>query len=149
MENKRTLSVVFVILSMITFIACLLLNFIKFQNGSSASIRSVIITFSYATVWILVLVTGIISRNRGAVKYCSIFWFITFIASIAALYGNMVDTVGNWGDWIFPLILLFIGQWHGLRFFVHSNITYFTLISILSLVTLGIAVIWLMYNKNK
>ena len=61
----------------------------------------------------------------------------------------MVDTVGNWGDWIFPLILLFIGQWHGLRFFVHSNITYFTLISILSLVTLGIAVIWLMYNKNK
>ena len=122
LENKRTLSVIFVILSMITFIACLLLNFIEFQNGSAASLRSVIITLAYATVWILVLLTGIISRNPGAVKYCAIFWFITFITSITALYGNTIGTVGNWGDWMFPLILLFIGQWHGLRFFVHGNI---------------------------
>jgi len=85
MENKRTLSVVFVILSMITFIACLLLNFNEFQDGSLASIRSVIITFSYANVWILVLVTGIKGRNSGAVKYCSIFWFITFIYSVLVI----------------------------------------------------------------
>jgi hypothetical protein len=149
MENKRTLSVVFVILSIITFIACLLLNFIEFQNQSSASIRSVIITFSYATVWILVLVIGIISRNRGAVKYCSIFWVITLITSLSVVYAGMLDTIGSWGDWIFPLVLLFIGQWHGLRFFVHSNNTYFIIIAVISLVMIAIAVIWLIYNKTK
>lgn len=149
MENKRTLSVVFVILSMITFIACLLLNFIEFQDGSSASIRSVIITFSYATVWILVLVTGIISRNRGAVKYCSIFWFITFISGMYGIYGNMGATAARWTDLILPIYLLFIGQWYGLRFFVHSNMPYFILIAVISLVMLAIVIIWLINNKNK
>lgn len=155
MENKRTLSVVFVILSMITFIACLLLNFNEFQNGSSASIRSVIITFSYATVWILVLVTGIKGKNRGSVKYCSIFWVITFISSVLGIYGNMVNTAGGWTHLIFPLYLMFIGQWHGLRFFmnsnnyIHNNITYFILIAVISLVILTIALIWSIYNKKK
>ena len=151
MGNKRTLSVVFIMLSMITFIACLLLNFIEFQDGSSASIRSVIITFSYATVWILVLVTGIMSRNRGAVKYCSIFWFITFISSFLGIYANinMVHTAGRWTDLIFPLYLLSMSQWYGLMFFVHSDITYFILIAVISLVMLAIAVIWLKRNKNK
>lgn len=149
MENRRTLSVVFVILSIIIFIACLLLNFIEFQNGSSASLRSVIITLAYATVWILVLVTGIISRNSGAVKYCALFWFITFITSITVVYGNTIGTVGRWGDFMFPLILLFIGQWHGLRFFVHVNIIYFTLISVISLAMLAIAIVWLRNNKSK
>ena len=149
MKNKRTLSIIFVILSIIIFIASLLLNFIEFQNGSSASIRSVIITFSYATVWILVLVTGIISRNYGAVIYCSLFWLITFISAVTVVYGNTGGTVESWLDLMFPVILLFIGQWHGLRFFVHSNITYFILIAVISLVMLVIPVIWSIYNKNK
>jgi hypothetical protein len=149
MGDKRTLSVVFVILSIVTFIACLLFNFVEFQDGSSASIRSVIITFWYATVWILVLVTGIKGRNRGAVKYCSVFWVITFITSITVLYGSVVDTVVGAG-WLFPLMLLFLGQWHGFRFFMHSNITYFILIAVISLVMLAVAVIWIIYNnKNK
>ena len=155
MGDKRTLSGVFVILSIVTFIACLLLNFIEFQDGSSASIRSVIITLWYATAWILVLVTGIISRNRGAVKYCSIFWFITFISGMYGIYGNMVATAPRWTDLILPIYLLFIGQWHGLRFFmnsnnyIHNNITYFILIAVISLVMLAIAVTWLKRNKNK
>ncbi|WP_435791302.1 hypothetical protein [Clostridium sp.] len=147
MGDNRTLSGIFVILSIVTFIACLLLNFVEFQDGSSASIRSVIITFWYATVWILVLVTGIKGRNRGAVKYCSVFCVITFITSITVLYGSVVDTVGGAG-WLFPLMLLFLGQWHGLRFFMHSNITYFTLIAVISLTILVIAVIWLKRNKT-
>ena len=149
MENKRIVSIVFVMLSIATFIICLLLNFIEFQNGGAASLRSVIITLSYATVWILVLVTGVISKNRGAVKYCTIFWFITFITSITVVYGNMSDTVGRWGDLIFPLMLLFMGQWYGLRFFIWSNTTRFIIIAVISLVMLAIAVIWLIYNKNK
>ncbi|MGK0466879.1 hypothetical protein [Clostridium sp.] len=151
MGYNRTLSGVFVILSIVTFIACLLLNFVEFQDGSSASIRSVIITLWYATVWILVLVTGIMSRNRGAVKYCSIFWFITFISSFLGIYANinMVHTVGRWTDLIFPLYLLSMSQWYGLMFFVHSDITYFILIAVISLVMLAIAVIWLKRNKNK
>jgi hypothetical protein len=151
--NKRTLSVVFVILSIVTFIACLLLNFVEFQQGGiSASIRSVIITFWYATVWILVLVTGIKGRNRGAVKYCSIFWFITFITSITGLYVNMADTVVEGVvSWLFVPMLLFLGQWYGLRFFMHvyNDITYLSLIAVISLVMLAIAVIWLKRNKNK
>ena len=149
MEKKRTLSVVFVILSIIIFIASLLLNFIEFQNSSSASVRSVIITFLYVTVWVLILVSGIISKNSGAVIFCSVFWFITFVSSTTVVYSNMVHTLGRWDQFIFPFMLLFIGQWHGLRFFVHRNMTYFILISIISLVMLAVAVIWLIYNKNK
>ena len=149
MENKRTLSIVFVMLSIATFISCLLLNFIEFQNGRAASLRSVIITFSYATVWILVLVTGIISRNRGAVKYFAIFWFITFIASATVAYSNMVDTIGSWGNLTLPLVLLFMGQWYGLKFFVRDNIAYFIIIAVISLVMLVIAGVWLISHKNK
>ena len=70
MKNIRILPVI-VSLSIATFIICLFLNFMEFQ-GSFAKIKNVIVTFSYITVWIFVLIIAITSRNRGAVKYCSV-----------------------------------------------------------------------------
>ena len=72
MENKRrltsNLSITLVILSIATFIICLVLNFTQFQRSDSATIKNIIVTFSYVLIWILVLVTGIISRNRGVIS---------------------------------------------------------------------------------
>lgn len=157
MENKRTLSIVFVILSIATFIICLFLNFNEFLGGGAATIKSVIVTFLYITVWIFVLIIGTISRNRGAVKYCLVFWFITFVA---VAFANMTNTIHPVVDLVvdlvvglvvkcmFPLMLLFMGQWYGLRFFVWNAITWSIIIAIISLVMVTIAVIWLKHNKS-
>ena len=38
--------------------------------------------FSYATVWILILVTGITNKNSGAVKYCALSLLMVSIAIV-------------------------------------------------------------------
>lgn len=152
MQNKRTLTIILssalIILSIATFIICLFFNFIEFQQGGSTTIKSVIVTFSYIAIWTFILVIGIISRNRGIVKYCSVFWIITLVTTIGLIYGNMVTITGNAFDWIIPLVILFMGQWYGLRFFIWSNTTRLIIIAVISLVMLVIAVIWLKHNKS-
>jgi hypothetical protein len=152
MQNKRTLTIILssalIILSIATFIICLFLNFTQFQQGGSTTIKSVIVTFSYVAIWTFILVIGIISRNRGIVKYCSVFWIITLVTTIGLIYANMVTITGNAFDWIIPLVILFMGQWYGLRFFIWSDITRSIIIAIISLVMLVIAVIWLKHNKS-
>ncbi|HEY5589079.1 MAG TPA: hypothetical protein VIK86_09000, partial [Candidatus Paceibacterota bacterium] len=85
MENKETLSIILsiatIILAISTVTICFFLNFNEFKAGDSATIKNVIVTFSYITVWILVLMIGIKIRNRGIVKYCSVFWIITLLTT--------------------------------------------------------------------
>ncbi|MBU3156361.1 hypothetical protein [Clostridium estertheticum] len=74
MEVKRSLITILssttVILSIITFIICIILNFSEFKMGSLATMKNAIVTFSYIVIWILVLIIGIINKNNGIVFFC-------------------------------------------------------------------------------
>ena len=157
MGNKRILTVILsialVILSIGTFIICLVMNFPEFQNGGSTVIKSVIVTSAYAVVWILVLIIGILIKTRGIVKYCLVFWMITLTISVFMVYINIVKNIGTIGGYIgnilFPLILLFAGQWYGIRFFVLSTLNLYSAVAVISLVMVAIAILTLKYNKSK
>jgi hypothetical protein len=155
-ENRKILinavSIALIILSITTFIICLIMNFAEFQHGGSTVIRSAIVTLSYAAVWIIVLIIGILIKIRGIVKYCIVFWAITLSTSVAMAYMNAVKYPGVIGEYIcnilFPLILLFVGQWYGIRLFVWSTVTRSIIVAVISLVMLAIAIIWLKENKS-
>lgn len=156
MKKKRTLTIILsialAILSITTFIICLIMNFPEFQNGGSTIIKSVIVTSAYAVVWILVLIIGILIKARGIVKYCLVFWMITLTISVFIVYINIVKNMGTISEYIgnilFPLILLFAGQWYGIRFFVLSDLNLYIIVAIISLVMVAIAVLSLKYNKS-
>ena len=155
MIKKKTLTIILpsalIILSIATFIICLFMNFIEFQDGGSTIIKSVIVTFLYAMVWILILIIGILIKNRGIVKYILLFWIITLIISVFMVYANLVTNPGTIGQSIsnilFPLILLFAGQWYGVRFFVSTTLNLYIIVVVISLLMVVIAAIWL--NRNE
>ena len=141
MKNRITiitiLSVATVILSIATFVMCIVLNFTEFNMGNLATLKNMIVTFSYLSVWILVLIVGIISKKSGIILYSSVFWFITLFTAIALCYHNVT---GNLANLIIPVIL-FIGQWYGLGFFISSILYQSIVIALISLVMLIITVI--------
>lgn len=149
MENKRPittiLSLTAVILSLAAFIICMILNFQEFLMGSLVTTKNVIVTFSYLTIWILTLIIGIIIKNHGIVRYCSAFWIITLFIATLTVY---INATGNTADWALPLVVLFLGQWYGIGFFVSSIIAESIIIALISLVILVITHILLKHTKS-
>lgn len=70
MKNKITATMV---LSIITVIGGMALNFNEFLMGNPASIKNLFVTFAYIAIWVFVLIIGIRNKNRGIMKYCSTF----------------------------------------------------------------------------
>lgn len=93
------------------------MNFTEFKGGDLATIKNVIVTLSYITVWILVLMIGIKIRNRGIVKYCSVFWIITLFTTTSMEY---LYSTGGENACILAFGTLFTSQWYGIGFFVRS-----------------------------
>lgn len=119
MKNKETLSIISsiatIILAISTVTICFFLNFNEFNTGDSATIKNVIVTFSYITVWILVLMIGIKIRNRGIVKCCLVFWIITLLTTVSKEYLNSTGVTNNL---IHSFWILLTCQWYGIGFFV-------------------------------
>ena len=142
MKNKGTL---ITILSIATFIICMVLNFPEFKMGSFVTIKNVIVTFSYVAIWILVLIVGVIGKKSGIVLYSSVFWIITLFISILTVY---INVTGNSANWALPFAILFLGQWYGLGFFVWSILSQYIVIALISLSMLTITVITLKHYKS-
>lgn len=141
MENKATAKI---LLSIVTVIGSMALNFQEFLMGSPATVKNLIVTLLYIAIWILILAVSIKSRNRGIMKYYSVFWIITLFLAILTAY---VNATGTSADWAIPFALLLLGQWYGINFFVGSFLTSSIIIGFISLLMFAAAVTSLKRTK--
>jgi hypothetical protein len=128
MRNKATGAI---ILSIAVVIGGMVLNFPEFSMGGSANIKNLIVTFTYIAIWIIVLGIGIKIKNRGLIKYSFIFWLITLLLALLTWYANVTDANVSWA---IPFVILLLGQWYGINFFVGSLLTTSIVITFISLV---------------
>lgn len=141
MKNK---AIATILLSIGAVIGGMILNFQEFLMGSPANIKNLIVTFLYIAIWILVLVISIKIKSLIVLKYCSVFWIITLLLAILTIY---VNTTGTSSDWALPFVILLLGQWYGVNFFVGSFLTTSIIIAAISLVISTTAVISLKYTR--
>ncbi len=137
MKNKAT---TVIILSILTVIIGMGLNFQEFLMGSPATLKNFIVTFAYITMWMLIIIRSTKFKNRGVMRYYSIFWILTLFLSIVTGYVNIT---GAQVDWAIPFAILLLGQWYGINIFVGSFLTASIIITFISLVMLSITVILL------
>lgn len=135
MKNNTTFAIV---LSALAIIGGMVLNFQEFLMGSPATAKNLIVTSGYIAIWILVLGIGTKSKNRGIIKYCSVFWAVTLFLAISTAY---INATGATADWALPLVVLLLGQLYGITFFAGSFLTASIIMAFISLVILITAVI--------
>lgn len=142
MKNKSILTL---ILSYVAVIGGLIMNFQEFLMGHPATIKNLIVTLVYLTLWILILTIGIKIKNREVMKYCFVFWIITLFFAIITTYVNVTGATVNWA---LPFVALLLGQFYGITFFVKNLLTSSILIAFISLVMVITNVISLKYTKQ-
>lgn len=128
MRNRVTGTI---ILSIMAIIGGGVLNFPEFLMGNPANIKNLIVTFIYIVIWIIVLGIGIKIKNRGLIRYSSIFWLMTLFFALLTWYVNVTHVNVSWA---IPFVILFLGQWYGINFFVGSHLTTSIVIAFISLV---------------
>ncbi len=128
MKNKATATI---IISIVAVVGGMALNFQEFLVGSPATVKNLIVTFTYIVIWILVLRIGVKNKNRGIIMYCSVFWIITLFLSILTAY---INATGTSADWALPFVVLLLGQWYGISFFAGSFLNASIIMAIISLV---------------
>lgn len=135
MRSKATETI---ILSILALAGGMALNFQEFLMGSPANIKNLIVTFLYITIWILILIIGVKNKNRGILRYCSVFWAIMLFIAILTGY---VNVTGAQVDWALPFAILLLGQWYGINFFVGSFLTTSIITASISLIMFTTTVI--------
>lgn len=142
--NKTTTGLI--IISTITaVIGGALLNFNELLMGSQPTVKNSIVTFTYLAIWILALRIGINNKNPGLIRYCSVFWLITLIFSIFTGYVNVIEVNA---DWAIPFVILFLGQFYGIKFLTVSNMNTAIAMSFISLIIFTTAMISLKRIKS-
>lgn len=142
MKNKLTIAI---ILSIISVIGGMVLNFNEFLMGNPASMKNLLVTLAYIAIWVFVLIIGIRNNKHEVMKYCFVFWFMTSFISILTLYANTTDALITWA---IPLVILFLSQWYGIDFFVQSPLAMSIIISFISLTIFITTVISLKHSKR-
>ena len=142
MKDNATVTI---ILSVITVICCMILNFQEFLMGNTATIKNLIVTVAYLSIWILILIIGTKIKSRGIMKYCSVFWSATFFFAIITAY---INATGVTADLVIPFVILFLGQWYGIDYFVGSFLFESIIIAFISLIMFTITVISLKHTKE-
>jgi len=151
MGNKKLRNIVLyiaaIVVSVATVIICFILNFEFNMDGSVIpTIRNVIITLSYITMWQIILIIGIITRNHRIVKYCLEFWISMLVISILMIYLEATGTENSWVQTIW--FLLVYNQWYGTEFFASSIMAQPIVVAFISLCSTGITAIFLKHIKS-
>jgi hypothetical protein len=100
--------------------------------------KNVIVIFSYITIWIFVLLINIKIKNRVVLTYFSVFWVITLFLACITIY---VNATGTSVAWALPFVILLLGQWYGINYFVGSFLTSSIIIALISVALSATAVI--------
>ncbi|RTQ87436.1 hypothetical protein [Lysinibacillus telephonicus] len=126
MKNK----VIFIIVPIFSIIVGLVLNFQESLMGSPATVKNLIVTFVYFTIWIFILIITLKSKNRRVMKYYSTFWLLTLLFTILT---GFVNVTGVNVDWATPFVALLLTQFYGIELLVDNFIITSIIISSLSL----------------
>ena len=128
------------IICIVAIIGGMILNFQEFLMGSPATVKNLLVTVVYMSIWIFVLVVGLRDKNRAILTFISVFWIITLLVSFSIMYAN---ATGASVDWALPLAILLGGQWYGIMFFVGSFLTFSLVVAFISLVMFTASIITL------
>lgn len=116
-----------------TIIGGSILNFTEFLMGSPATIKNLSVTIAYLAICILILGVGRKYKSSEIMKWCSVFWAITFFSAILTVF---VNATGVTASWAIAFIILFLGQWYGINFFIGSFLTSSIIIALIALMAL-------------
>ncbi|WP_339217106.1 hypothetical protein [Ornithinibacillus sp. FSL M8-0202] len=134
--NKNT--IILIILPISIIILGIVLNFPEFLMGSPASIKNLIVTIVFFTVWILILGICFKAMNRKIMLCYSAFWIFTLIIATLTFYIRISEiTLPE----VIPLITLFLTQWYGTNYFVDSQLTTSIWVSFISLTMFIVTII--------
>lgn len=127
----KSKTVAVIIITILISIGCIVLNFPVFLMGSYATLKNVIVTFTYLAIWISISMISAITKREGLTEYCRIFWAINLILGIA-FYGNSIEPISWMFGWALPLSILFGGQWYGMMYFAKNFVQLSIIITLIS-----------------
>lgn len=133
-----------VFLSIAAVIAAAALNFPEFLMGSPASVRNIIVTVAYITIGILVLVISTINKRRRIMAVCAAFWLLTLLFALLTAYVNITDVIV---DWAIPFVIVLLGPWYGVSFFISDFVAVSIIIALISFGMLATAILLLKCTK--
>lgn len=134
--NSKTTTV----LSIATVIAAVVLNFPEFLMGSPASVKNLIVTLAYTAIGILVLGISTTNKRRRLMAVCAAFWLLTLLFALLTAYVNVIDVIV---DWAIPFVIVLLGPWYGIMFFISDFLSASVIIALISFGMLATA-IWLL-----
>jgi hypothetical protein len=142
MNRKQTF---LICLSISAIIGGIILNFREFVNDYwHVNSKNAIVTFAYISIWLLIIIAAIKNEYTIIIKSSIIFWVITLVLSLLAIYINVAGV--NAGG-VILLAILFLSQWTGLNYFIESYLYIFIIIALFSLSILTINIVSLQRYK--
>lgn len=141
MKNKTELAAILLIG---IAIAAVVLNFPEFLMGSPANTKNVIVTIAYMTGWIFVLRISIKDRDRKILTSAIFFWLATLLFSLLTAY---VNATGALVDWAIPFVIVLLGPWYGVSFFISDFVAVSIIIALISFGMLATAIVLLQRTK--
>ncbi|WP_203332570.1 hypothetical protein [Planococcus beigongshangi] len=130
MEKRVALSILLIV---ITFIVCLVLNFPNALMGDPPTVKNAGITFIYAAIWTFVYAVVIWVKDQAAMKFFGMFWLLTLFFSVLTILVNVQVLDAFWAT---PFVALFITPWYGIELFTGDFLITASIISFLSLLFL-------------
>ena len=128
----KNIIAVIIVLSILISISGIILNFSEFLMGSPATIKNVVVTFTYLTMWISISIISVVAKAKGVIQYCCVFWAINLLLGILS-YANFIDIPVS-GALALPFGILFFGQLYGIRYFARNYIAFSIVIIFIALV---------------
>lgn len=142
MERKVGLSILLIV---ITFIICLVLNFPGSIMGSPATVKNAVVTFMYIAIWIFVSSVVLRAKHPAAIKFFLAYWLANlFFIILAALINFGVFNA----DWALFFILLLFPHWYGIKLFTDDFLITTGIISSISLLFLVASLLSLRKAKS-
>lgn len=136
-----------ILISAMNIVGGILFNIREFMNDYwPVTFKNVIATLIYAAVWVLVFKIAIKNRYLGMIKAYSMFWGITCVLALITILIEATDI--NAGGAIL-LVIPFLSQWYGLRYFAADSMIISGIISILSVTIFANAYFFYKPTRNK
>ncbi|TYQ17784.1 UNVERIFIED_CONTAM: hypothetical protein Cloal_0156 [Acetivibrio alkalicellulosi] len=133
---------VIIMLSILAVIGGMVLNYYEFSQGYPATVKNLVVTFTYMSIWIFVLLVGIKNKNPRILTHCLKFWILTLFFLIILIYANSTMALLHLP---MPFVFLFCSQWYGFNF-LSSNFLIVTFLT--ALISLLMVVITIIYYKR-
>lgn len=131
LKKKFAVQTITILLIIFAFIVCLILNFPDSLMGHTPTIKNLVVTVVYITIWVFVLSIASRNKDRVMMKYYSVFWLITLFFAILTVLVNAAVFNAHWAT---PFIALLLTPWYGIELMVDNFLITSVIISSVSLI---------------